>query len=560
MEIRNTKLALTASALAMALMLAGCGGGGSSGTANTASGGGAPPPTTPTDDTPPAPTPMAVELPSDSDMYLGDDLMAPMDTTTPIMLATGGTHEDGSYTLTCTAGPCEITITDGEVMATGTVDPTYSTAAQGIITDAKMAASDEGKGRAMGLYEALTDDPPRDEMILGASKKLLMVSHDGSSVMVSVGGRTGWEVSDDAPMSIDGWAGTMLKGTAGSLKTQSYTVYTNIEAPKRKEFSKVYKAGATNLPAGITHRSAVLNGLDEHIELNNAAMKNAGEYGWLDPTGFPPATASAKFEYTGADGKKRLKFAGTFQGASGTYECYGGDCVVTVTAATTAQAATYDFATGSAGAWRFFPAKGNAAQIVEQDADYMHFGWWVDTPSKAKSGGEFLYDAQVFADGRVDYVTTANINALTGEVEYEGPAAGLYAVKAHKDKDEMDVAAAHGEFMATAKLTANFGDATDPGSVKGTIDAFQSSGNVDMSAWKLTLNMDTIGSTGGNSTTAGGNIVDGSDVIGNWNYQLHGPERDSKGVALQPSGIAGAFRADIDKNTAVAGAFGATKQ
>ena len=67
METRKTKLALTASALAFALMLAGCGGGGSSSTAVTPSGGGgAPPPTEnePEETLPPAPT-NVVELPAE---------------------------------------------------------------------------------------------------------------------------------------------------------------------------------------------------------------------------------------------------------------------------------------------------------------------------------------------------------------------------------------------------------------------------------------------------------------------------------------------------------------
>ena len=78
--------------------------------------------------------------------------------------------------------------------------------------------------------------------------------------------------------------------------------------------------------------------------------------------------------------------------------------------------------------------------------------------------------------------------------------------------------------------------------------------------WALTLGAAPIAAAAAKSTAdatlvvgGSGNIADGIDQIGGWNFQLYGPGTNG----ANPTGIAGAFDAKIDKNTAVAGAFGA---
>ena len=162
---------------------------------------------------------------------------------------------------------------------------------------------------------------------------------------------------------------------------------------------------------------------------------------------------SNAYTYGSGDGQKVPKFAGTFHGASGTYECITDTCALSVTAPSTVAGPVYSVPSTATGTWTFTPSNLNNALIHKQDVDYMHFGWWIDTPKEAGVGGEYLYDAQVFYGGESPMTGTNRILALQGTANYTGPAAGLYAVTGD--------AAAHGEFTATAMLTADFG--TDVG-------------------------------------------------------------------------------------------------
>ena len=135
------------------------------------------------------------------------------------------------------------------------------------------------------------------------------------------------------------------------------------------------------------------------------------------------------YEYSGVTGKKANSFIGTFHGASGTYVCgtpsaLATDCTVSVTAPSTEDGPRYTVV----GSWTFTADVRNNPQIVEQDADHMHFGWWVNTPKAAGVGGEFLYDVQVFSDGSKHSPTTPLRSTFwRGTSNYTGPAAGLFA-------------------------------------------------------------------------------------------------------------------------------------
>ena len=64
-----------------------------------------------------------------------------------------------------------------------------------------------------------------------------------------------------------------------------------------------------------------------------------------------------------------------------------------------------------------------------------------------------------------------NISALTGTATYSGIAAGKYGIYS-----PLGGTNSGGSFTATATLTADFGTATDGGSVSGMIDGFVASG------------------------------------------------------------------------------------
>ena len=569
------KLALSAGALALSMALAGCGGGGSS-TQNAPRGANdtqLPPAENDTETTVMA---APVTLPTDGDSYL-DSMVTLADTTAPVRLVTDGTHTAGHFTFTCDTGPCVITIEDGEVSATGTVSAAYSAAAQDTINDAKMVAMAEKKARVDGLFNALTDDPQSGQEIFGSAPISVSrgLSGDATVTLGPFGGRAGWKAGDAPSTSVTGMAGHTLE-----QKTRRYVVYTDIAAAKRKSWGDVYvdkagdfgvaEAGEVSSLLGIsevtfpdTDGADTNEGTEDDlplgtIQLTAAAMQRAARAGLLDMANFPkpgdPNSATVTYTYNNGqdDDDKEAVFKGTFHGASGEYACIATTpaCQVSVTASTSGNHPIYTVAADS-GSWQFRPDNKNNPQIVEQDSDHMHFGWWIDTPVKDDGTGVFQYDVQVFSGGSDHFDNAGALNALTGTVSYEGPAAGLYAVKAHKDADDMDVPAAHGEFTATAELTANF----DTNSVSGTVKSFVRNDGVD-NEWSLTLNgaaiLTTTGNIGSNGTTPG-RIVAGSEAIGEWNYQLHGSHTKNR----SPSGISGEFNAAINSNTAVAGGFAA---
>ena len=578
METAKMKLALSAGAVALSMALAGCGGGSSGGSpetpANVANNNGEDETgtTRPADSTS---TPSPVRLPTDGDSYL-DSMVTLDDTTAPVRLATDGTHTAGHFTFTCTAGPCQITIEDGEVSATGTVSVAYSAAAQETIDDGKMVAMAEKKARVDGLFNALTDDPQRGQAILAASSDFADLgsisrgqSGEATVTVGPFGGAAGWKAEGAPSTSVTGWAGHTLE-----RKTQRYVIYTNIDAAKRKSWGNAYVRDSDGTdhtaPTISIAEDGTLGGIDfpevtaengfsvGTITLTNTAMARVANAGLLDPDSFPkpgdPNSGTITYTYNDGDGAndREAEFDGTFHGASGKYQCTTSDgdaCTVTVTAPTSNGHPVYSV--NDAGRWRFQPDTKNNPQIVEQDTDHMHFGWWINTPSNDDGTGVFQYDVQVFSGGQMSYdASTSAFDALTGTVSYEGPAAGLYAIKAHKDADDMDVPAAHGEFSATASLTADFDNATNHGDVSGKIEDFVRDDGVT-NDWSLTLKEVAIPDSAGDS----GRVVDGSDAIGAWHYQLYGSDKNG----ARPSGIAGGFNAAIDSNTAVAGGFAATQ-
>ena len=545
------KLTTAAAVAVLTLGLAACGGGGSD--EPTAS---APPPPAMPDPTPPAP--VAVTLPSDGNDYLSDDEKALPDGT--ISVTAGGSMDVGPYTLSCSdAGPCMVTIADGAVTATGEVTAAYSTAAMTAIADAKMVAMDENSGRSLGMHSALTDATgTRGQAILAGAKDddlEIMRGMSGGAMVTDgqLGGKSGW-TTGTADSAISGFEGHKL-----TRKTEKFVVHTDIAAAKHKAFLTHY-VGATSATIGTVTVTAVTTTTDPNygqIALPAATIVAAGNAGLLDPTKFPQPKDEGKGDntYTYDDGegpgKKSSSFKGTFHGAPGTYDCPTTPCVVQVSDRSTSSEPEYH-ATATTGDWTFTPDVDNNPQIVLQDADHMHFGWWVKTPTAAAAEGQYLYDAEMFYGGSAMF-PEANIVALDGDADYSGPAAGLFAVTGDN--------AAHGEFTATATLTAKFGVATagtDPGTISGKVASFVRDDGV-ANDWSVTLASTAITATGGNTAAAAGTtnsrVTGGSnDNIGAWEFQMYGSGRNN----ADPTGIAGSFRAAIDANTAVAGAF-ATK-
>ena len=568
METGKMKLALSAGAVALSMALAGCGGSSSGGSVSTPID--RAPGTTQNQQTPEALLMVAEEAVEDAVEAI-NGLNANSDQST--VEAAREAYDDAVEAIAAAPADEREDLTEDltEVLAD--------------LQTAEAAFSDEetteiATGRAMGLFNALTDDPQVGETILGAST----VVHDptisrglSGAASVSINGESGWEAGDAAP-SISGWAGTRL-----NRGEESYVVYTNIEAAKRKAFLTYYRpadgdgdgnpdygptaplkgvAGATiNYPRAKANQGETNFGLITFTNANSGldGIGDAGNERLLDPSKFPQPKAAGEgnneYEYR-AEGKRSLSFDGTFHGASGRWTCTSSDnggCEVAVSAPNTAQGPIY---TGTnTDTWTFQPDGNNAAQIIEEDNDHMRFGWWVETPTNAKSGGEFLYDVHVFHGGTAFPFDSGGESAnprnrMTGKAEYSGSAAGLYAVKAHMDEGTA-VLAARGEFTADVLLKVDFKADSDPGDVSGMITKFVREDGVE-NDWSLTLEKENILNTG----PSVGNITANGENTGRWEYDLYGTGKDD----ADPTGIAGRFNSKIGKDTAVAGGFAATRQ
>ena len=241
--------------------------------------------------------------------------------------------------------------------------------------------------------------------------------------------------------------------------------------------------------------------------------------------------------------KDTARFSGYFAGASGTFYCLAsnpgtdGACNV-----------NHDGDTGytlDGGAWTFQTSK--TAKVKVPDTNYMHFGWW-----RQKGTGTFSY--KTFNGSDPPTARVGNVSNVSGTAHYVGSAIGQYAIHQSYPGSPSN----HGEFKATARLTANFGATTMVyGSVTGFVTGFDV--NPD---WALTLKETAVtgGSVtdGGISWTIGGNTDDNDADEGTWEGQFHN-ELETFGNQ-HPEGISGTFDASYESAAKLRGAYGAHLQ
>ena len=229
------------------------------------------------------------------------------------------------------------------------------------------------------------------------------------------------------------------------------------------------------------------------------------------------------------------RFSGTFHGASGEFRCIGsGDGACTV------QYTGVNYNLGN-GVWTFRTSKNSKVNVP--DAQYMHFGWW---RRQTISDGMFRYGT--FRGTNGSPLNGTGFNGLEGTAVYQGPAIGQYAIYA-----PLSPLSNHGNFNATARLTANFGNETDGGNISGSITGFDVN-----PGWTVTLKETTMPSgaiaQGDVSWMIDGNTEDG----GNWDATFHADLEDH--IDTRPDGVTGTFSAHYDTVGRMVGAFGAHKQ
>ena len=229
------------------------------------------------------------------------------------------------------------------------------------------------------------------------------------------------------------------------------------------------------------------------------------------------------------------RFNGSFDGASGTFECTG-TCTI--------EHQGGDRYNIEDDPWTFTTR--NTATVKVADDSYMYFGWW-----KREDKSDRSLSFSTFSAGQ--HPVPAIPVTLTGTATYVGPAAGQYAIYQPAGGDS-----GTGSFTAHAELTANFGNATDDESMlSGRVTNFSNDAD-----WSLALMSQAIRNGGvarpddpaanpSVSWTIAGNTVAG----GAWDARFFSDVDPYAGHI--PEGVAGTFGAQFGTVGRLVGAFGA---
>ena len=247
--------------------------------------------------------------------------------------------------------------------------------------------------------------------------------------------------------------------------------------------------------------------------------------------------------FTTTDGRQNFPAAitqsGSYDGASGTYGCGGGDtCFVSVENGKIS-------ALGSG--WQFTPSSG--ATAPKASGAYLEFGWWV------RKGKDGPVDAGTFSralGGDANPVVDGSANTIVGSATYEGSAAGKFAIS----NSALPAQDNSGHFTADAMLKADF----SKDELSGTIDNFTLN-DTTKGTWAVSLEKATIGTTGVASGSDGSETkwsLDGTnfgDAGGDWEAAFYNVNK--KGNSTTPNSVIGEFEASISSTHHLEGAFGA---
>ena len=453
--------------------------------------------------------------------------------------------------------------------------------------DAKKAHDDAVVARNAYLAKQLPAyDLKAMAKAIGAPGTVPVTVSDGTGSAIAGGkvtvddadGNNTWTEATWPVPKIASWASSVWEKSASP--TDSIVVYTNIEAAKGAKYNTYYDPSfdgsrdddAPAAPAGWSYKAWA------GVASVAAQTKDDGQGNQVADTSKPnvitlvdDVTTAADKLFSAAmlpdgdgigqtypDGDKttgdtvEVEFAGTFNGVAGKFSCTSPSEI--------GCAATND-ADGAlavlTGTWTFTADSKDATVAgVLTDADYLDFGYWVQTDD---TGDDTVYMANAFYRGTP---ASGDVSTLEGSATYRGAAAGLYVKRAFSATGDGAVTGA-GRFTAAAEFTAHFTGTgvalNDYQSISGMIDNFRDGDQAIDPAWRVELNK--IGGIGGTGTydwnpNAGDTHFSGGTTTGggSWNGMYYGSVAQSR----LPSGVAGEFTAGFN-NGEVIGAFGATK-
>ena len=230
---------------------------------------------------------------------------------------------------------------------------------------------------------------------------------------------------------------------------------------------------------------------------------------------------------------------GTFNGVPGTFRCQ------TATTTGCGQRSSNGRLTALTGTWIFVPSGGGGQQpsapppaapapvemVTVQDADYLAGGIWVRVPENAASVADYEFGA--FMDGS-DPFDQANLAGLRGTATYTGDARAVYSHETSNRNYSVE-----GE----VSLTADFGDASSLGSIRGAITNV--TGEAPEPGWyegsSVTLGTAQIGSADSGFFTGDTSATDpetGDVFSGKWGGRFYG---NGAAATDLPGAVAGTF-------------------
>ena len=389
------------------------------------------------------------------------------------------------------------------------------------LADALKARQQQTAEEARKLTAALSGDPItaiRAALAHGEAPRM-SGTVPGSPATVVSGLET---VAAGGASTAGGWQrGRYTASGAGTEDT--VMLYTNIAPPGSRPFS------------GENGKYGADNGLDDD---GNLPIGTGTDTTLIVSSGFPAGPGLRTHE-PGPGGT--VEVSGTFDRAPGAFICTPAEsaCMSSIRVG-----GGYTLTGG--GGWKFVPTAG--ALVPEPDAEYQYFGWWLREAAGVYAIGVFHGGEGAATD------ELANLAALQGSATYSGPAVGKFAIQRPLGEAEA------GDFTATAVLEVDFGDATAPGTVEGTIDGFMVEGKAK--DWSVALETAAIGthgtiSLGGVNTAFTRWTIGGveAEPAANWRGQFHDVDLDST-----PTVATGRFDAAHGDTARISGAFGTVRQ
>ncbi len=360
----------------------------------------------------------------------------------------------------------------------------------------------------------------------------------------------------DSAGSLGGWAGTdyaRSTGTGTAMVTNEARVYVN-KGPGRSQAFSGTGGKYTLIAAGLAQAGYLLLGeaATPVTRASAAAFTHSGTQTYQ-----VPAESDAFY------------VSGTYDGAPGRFRCAAG-CSSTNDGEGNVSAL--------GGTWHFKPDAG--AMVMEADAHYLYYGWWVSKDNDGDPTAASAFTGRVGTDpgDSTDGLDTAvGGETLTGSATYAGHAVGKFAIS-----NPLDSTGNGGHFTADAELMATFGTAATAG-MTGTIDNFRLNDGSDDPGWSVSLHRagwgtgtsgeiqaptddvatTTVDEAMGTTWSIGDNSGGRS---GTWSGQMYDekpgdPSATGPGDGSNiPTTVTGTFYSEFSTIGRMVGAFGAEKQ